>query len=216
MKLIAAPGLSYERQFWDNGCSRVAGLDEAGRGAWAGPVSAGAVILPSNNRISEKLSGVRDSKQMTPRQRAFWAEEIRKFALAWGVGFASNDEIDNLGILPATRLAMERALEKLYPPPQALLIDAVKLKSGNMPQQSIIRGDQLSLSISAASVLAKTERDSLMCALAEQYPGFSFEHHKGYGTKAHMAALEQHGVLDIHRKTYKPVGMILIKQSQGK
>jgi ribonuclease HII len=209
------PDLSFETLLWKDSFQFVAGLDEAGRGAWAGPVSAAAVILPPCTGIADRLGGVRDSKQMTPHQRFFWAIEIKRQALAWGIGFASSDEIDALGILPATRMAMRRALDQLNPAPQVLLIDALQLADIHLPQKAIIRGDQRSLSIAAASVLAKTERDTLMCHLAGVYSGYGFERHKGYGTKIHQTALQGLGALDIHRKSFKPVKIIVSKQTQG-
>lgn len=199
------PNLSYEFSLWQQGVSLIAGLDEAGRGAWAGPVAAAAVILSPASDLVERLSGVRDSKQMTARQRAFWAERIRTVALTWGVGFASCIEIDEIGIVPATRLAMQRALEKLVIAPQHLLIDAVSLPGVALPQTSLIKGDCKVLSISAASVLAKTERDRLMVSLDGEFPGYSFARHKGYGTAIHRAALENLGPCAQHRISFKPM-----------
>ena len=198
-----SPGLSYELPLWQQGLP-VAGLDEAGRGAWAGPVSAGAVILPADPCLLERLKGVRDSKQMTARQRQFWAEIIKQEALTWGVGFASNEEIDAIGILPATRLAMQRALEALFPVPRHLLIDALKLPLIKIPQTPIIHGDSLCLSIAAASVLAKTSRDSRMVEFSFSHPGYGFEKHKGYGTAAHRQAIKELGLCPLHRRTYRP------------
>jgi len=200
----AAPTLEFEQPLWQTGFSQVAGLDEAGRGAWAGPVAAGAVVLPPDPWIIERLEGVRDSKQMTPAQRAHWAAVIRREALACGTGFASHDEIDRLGLLPATRLAMARALEQLPRQPQHLLIDAVRLKT-SLPQTVLIRGDVRSLSIAAASILAKTARDALMVQMDQVYPGYAFHRHKGYGTAAHQQALLRLGACEIHRRCFTPV-----------
>ena len=183
---------------------RIAGIDEAGRGAWAGPVSAGAVILPADPWIVERLEGVRDSKQMTPLQRSYWADIIRREALAWGVGFASPDEIDLVGLLPATRLAMMRALRQMPLPPEHLLIDAMKLPSA-VSQTSLIKGDARSLSIAAASVLAKTARDSVMVSMDQRYPGYDFCLHKGYGTAFHQEALLRLGACEIHRRRFTPI-----------
>ena len=183
----------------------LAGLDEAGRGAWAGPVSAGAVILPQDADLCIQLKGVRDSKQMTPRQRATWAVKIRRTALAWGVGFASHTEIDALGILPATRLAMQRALAQLALPPQHLLLDAVRLPAVALPQTVLIKGDVRCLSIAAASVLAKTVRDELLVAWEQEYPGYGFARHKGYGTAAHRQALQEKGPCPLHRFSFAPI-----------
>jgi ribonuclease HII len=199
-----SPSLEFEQPLWQSGFSRVAGIDEAGRGAWAGPVSAGAVILPSDPWILERLDGVRDSKQMTPLQRGYWADVIRQESVGWGVGFASHDEVDLLGLLPATRLAMVRALRQMPFSPEALLIDAMRLPLA-IPQTSLIKGDARSLSIAAASVLAKTARDSFMIEMDAHYPGYDFCLHKGYGTAVHQAALLQLGASDIHRRRFTPV-----------
>jgi len=202
---VNQPTLAVEFGLWRQGISLVAGVDEAGRGAWAGPVAAGAVILSPAADLIERLKGVRDSKQMTARQRTFWAERIRAVALAWGVGFASCAEIDAIGIVPATRLAMGRALEQLEISPQHLLIDALRLPGVDLPQTAVIKGDAHILSIAAASVLAKTGRDAWMANLDCDYPGYGFARHKGYGTAAHRMALEGLGSCAEHRKTFKPL-----------
>lgn len=200
-----APDLRFENRLWDAGLPRVAGIDEAGRGAWAGPVSAGAVILPPGEEIAARLRGVRDSKQMVPAGRAMWAEVIKEQALAWGVGFASSQEIDALGIVPATRLAMARALACLGMPAWHLLVDALRLPEIAVPQTPLVKGDARSLSIAAASVLAKTARDALMAQLDDQYPAYGFARHKGYGTASHMQALQRVGPCPIHRFSFAPV-----------
>jgi len=200
-----SPDLSFELPLWAAGTLHLAGLDEAGRGAWAGPVAAAAVILPQDADLCIQLKGVRDSKQMTPRQRGVWAVEIRRTALAWGVGFASHTEIDALGILPATRLAMQRALAQLAFPPHHLLLDAVHLPEVALPQTVLIKGDVHSLSIAAASVLAKTVRDKLLVAWELEYPEYGFARHKGYGTAAHRQALQAKGPCPLHRLTFAPV-----------
>lgn len=201
-----SPDLSLELPLWRAGLGRLAGLDEAGRGAWAGPVYAAAVILPpSGEELLAKLRGVRDSKQMTARQRAIWAEKIRAVAAACGVGWATNDEIDAQGILPATRLAMQRAIEQLGPSPEHLLIDALRLPALLLPQTSLVRGDQRSLSIAAASVLAKTARDAFMAQLDAQFPGYGFAAHKGYGTARHRRALDELGPCPLHRFSFAPL-----------
>lgn len=205
MDIPTAPDLHFELSLWQAGQTAVAGLDEAGRGAWAGPVCAGAVILPPDPAVLNRLNGVRDSKQMTPRQRAAWAEQIQAAALTWGVGFASNEEIDAQGILPATRLAMQRALQALSLPPQHLLIDALRLPGDACPQTALIKGDARSLSIAAASVLAKTSRDALMTGLEEQFPGYGFARHKGYGTSQHREALVALGPCALHRFSFAPL-----------
>jgi ribonuclease HII len=206
---VIRPTLAVEFSLWQQGVSLVAGLDEAGRGAWAGPVAAGAVILSPAADLVERLKGVRDSKQMTPRQRAFWVERICAVAVAWGVGFASCTEIDACGIISATRLAMGRALEQLEITPHHLLIDALRLPDIDLPQTSVIKGDVKILSIAAASVLAKTARDAWMVRLDGNYPGYGFARHKGYGTAAHRAALESLGPCAEHRLSFKPLLTLL-------
>ncbi|MBP7227995.1 MAG: ribonuclease HII [Longilinea sp.] len=198
-----APTLDFEAALWRTGLRAIAGLDEAGRGAWAGPVAAAAVILPPD--CAAALAGVRDSKQMTARQRAEWAAIIRQKAIAWGVGMASVVEIDELGIVPATRLAMQRALDSLQHTAEHLLIDALRLPKVNTPQTALIKGDRRSLSIAAASVLAKTSRDALLCELEHAFPGYGFAQHKGYGTAAHRAALEHLGPCPQHRHSFHPI-----------
>jgi len=205
MTINTSPTLKLEQVFWNEGFSIVAGLDEAGRGAWAGPVTAGAVILSRAEDISKKLKGVRDSKQLTPRQRERLYSVIQRHVLSWGVGFASNIEIDAYGIVPATKLAMKRAISQLIPPPQALVIDAVQLKTVSLPQQSVNFGDSISLSIAAASILAKVSRDHWMMAAETRYPDYGFARHKGYGTRMHQIALKVCGICEIHRFSYKPI-----------
>lgn len=197
-----ADRLAFERCLWEGGWRRVAGLDEAGRGALAGPVCAAAVILPSDPAIAETLSGVRDSKQMTVVEREAWAPRIRAAALAWGVGFASAEEIDSLGIVAATKRAAGRALEALSPPPDALLTDYLIFPESELPQIALVKGDRRSLSVAAASVLAKTARDTLMRQLDAQYPGYGLAQHKGYGTPAHRSALARLGLSPLHRRSF--------------
>ena len=196
------PDLTFEKALWQAGISSVAGIDEAGRGALAGPVTAAAVILAANEKIDLRLEGVRDSKQMTPSQRHYWSGQIKEWAVTWGVGFASAEEIDQIGILPATYLAAERALEELKIAPDHLILDYLFLSECVLPQTSLVKGDQRSLSVAAASVLAKTTRDAFMIALNEQVPGYGFDRHKGYGTAFHCAALEKLGLSPAHRQTF--------------
>ncbi len=200
------PDLSFEQVLWDAGLTFVAGIDEAGRGALAGPVAAAAVVLPAEQEIRGWLKGVRDSKQMTPGQRETMRERILQFAAAWGVGFASAGEIDQLGILPATRLAACRALEELIPCPSHLLLDYLFLPDVTTPQTALVKGDCRSLSIAAASVLAKTSRDAHMRELDLDYPGYGFATHKGYGTVAHRQALHRLGVSPVHRSSFELLG----------
>lgn len=201
--MIANPDLTYETHLWPH-YNYIAGLDEAGRGALAGPVAVGAVILPGNPPfLSAALSGVRDSKQMAPLERESLAPRIRDTALAWCVAFASAGEVDSLGIVRATRLAALRALDGLLLTPHYLLTDfRLELPELDIPQTSLVRGDALCLSIAAASVLAKTARDELMRELDASYPGYGLGQHKGYGTPAHRLAMKRLGCSSIHRRTF--------------
>ena len=199
------PTLEFEYQLWEEGFRIVAGLDEAGRGAWAGPVYAAAVVLPTNNKILDLLSGVRDSKRMTPLQRDRWRGCIQSASVTWTVGSATHKEIDVLGIVPATCLAMQRALDDLVYQPNHLLVDYIQIRDCACPQLSLPKGDCRSLSIAAASVLAKTARDEYMRQLDTQYPGYGFARHKGYGTAQHQAALAKLGPCTIHRFSFKPI-----------
>ena len=197
------PDLSFEHKLWHGGLTNIAGMDEAGRGALAGPVAVGVVILPNKAHLSSTLSGVRDSKQMTPLAREQLAPRIKEFALTWGVGFASSDEIDLIGIVAATRLAALRAIETLSIFPDFLLTDfRLELPELDIPQASLVKGDVKCLSIAAASVLAKTKRDAWMCELDLQYPGYGLGKHKGYGTPFHRLAMKRLGYSAIHRKSF--------------
>jgi len=196
------PTIEFEKAFWQGGFFGVAGIDEAGRGAWAGPVCAAAVILPPDPSLSRILNGVRDSKLMTPLRREYWAPRIHEIALAWGVGFASNEEIDTLGIVPATKLAARRALEALSQNPDYLLTDYLVFPELVIPQTALVKGDQRSLSVAAASVLAKTARDARLREVELEYPGYGFARHKGYGTRQHRAGIAQMGLCAIHRKSF--------------
>ncbi len=198
-----APDLSLEMDLWQANIYHVAGIDEAGRGALAGPVSAAALILPPDLDISLQLMGVKDSKQLTPSERQYWAGQLRDLALAYGVGFASNQEIDEVGILPATRLAIQRALMQMSIQPQHLLVDYLELPDCPLPQTSIIKGDARSLSIASASILAKTSRDEYLVQLEDQYPGYGFARHKGYGTYAHRLAIGRLGFTPLHRRSFR-------------
>ena len=202
--MIQYPDLSYETNLWPY-YRHIAGLDEAGRGALAGPVAVGAVILPQDrSSLARSLAGVRDSKQMTPHERESLAPRIREAALTWNVGFASAEEIDSQGIVPATRLAALRALSGLSLAPQFLLTDfRLELPQLDVSQTALVKGDALCLSIAAASVLAKTSRDQLMCELDLHYSGYGLGKHKGYGTQAHRSALRQLGSSPIHRKSFE-------------
>ncbi len=210
--LPPSPDLSQETPLWAEGIKYIAGIDEAGRGALAGPVAAAAVILPPDHpKLPQTLNGVRDSKQMTPRQRAHWADQLPLVALAVGVGFATCEEIDQLGIVPATRLAAQRALDKLSIQPQHLLLDYLLLHDNPLPQTSLPKGDARSLSIAAASVMAKTIRDAHMVALSDAHPAYGFAAHKGYGTAFHRAALQEHGPTPVHRFSFRPLSELQLE-----
>lgn len=200
------PDLTFEFELLRDDCVHIAGLDEAGRGAWAGPVIAAAVILPLERfNLVWSLEGVRDSKQMTPIQRETWASRIHQVALTVGLGVASADEVDRLGLIPATREAMKRALTDLCEPPEHLLIDHLRLPEVALPQTALTRGDSRVLSIAAASVIAKVTRDQAMLTLDASFPGYGFARHKGYGTAEHRAALKRLGPCPFHRFTYAPI-----------
>jgi ribonuclease HII len=184
----------------------VCGVDEAGRGPLAGPVSAAAVILDPDCPIA----GLADSKKLSARQRDHLAGIIRKSALAWAVAYADVSEIDRLNILQATLLAMRRAVESLTVRPQQVLVDGLYCPSTGIPSRAVVRGDSRIAAISAASILAKTSRDALMLELHERYPRYGFAEHKGYPTAAHLAALREHGVSVVHRKSFRPVRDLLL------
>lgn len=199
------PTLSFELALWDMGNSYIAGIDEAGRGPLAGPVTAAAIILPHDPSLCEKLHGVRDSKQMTAADREYWADTIMADAVSFGIGSTSPAEIDQIGILPATRLAVQRALSNMPVLPQHLLLDYIQLPEVIIAQTSIVKGDARCLSIAAASILAKTSRDALMREMEDLYPGYGFAKHKGYATPEHLAALERLGPCPIHRYSFSPI-----------
>lgn len=199
------PGLEQELALWQAGYRRIAGLDEAGRGAWAGPVVAAAVVLPSDAAVIQRLTGVADSKQLTALQRERLFDLLSVQAASIGVGVVEASRIDAIGIAPATRQAMTEALAQLEPPADFLLIDYVRLAHLPTSQRSLVRGDSFVLSIAAASIIAKVTRDRLMVDLAKRFPTYGFERHKGYGTLQHQAALAQHGPCPIHRRSFQPV-----------
>jgi ribonuclease HII len=203
--LPQVPDLAFESSLWQAGCQIVAGVDEAGRGAMAGPVAAAAVILPRDPLLPSLLAGVRDSKQMTPAEREESRTRIQFVARSWAVGMASHLEIDRYGLVPATHLAALRALAGLSIQPDHLLLDYLFLEDFPASQTSLIKGDCRSLSIAAASVLAKTARDAWMCELDRQFPGYGFAEHKGYCTPVHKAMLRRLGLTPFHRRSFRPV-----------
>ena len=221
------PTFDLEYRLREQGYTAIAGVDEAGRGAWAGPLYAGAVVLDDVG--AGVLSGVvKDSKVMTPARRDQAYDLIIAHALSWGVGFSSHEEIDTLGLTRANQLAAERALQQLTQPYDYVLLDG-RLKishsvpiirphpapllppeRGRIPQQSIIDGDAKCLSIAAASIIAKVSRDRVMREYHTQYPEYGFDTHVGYGTREHQAALSAYGVCPIHRKSYSPIKKLLV------
>ena len=190
----------FERACLAQGHTLIAGIDEVGRGPLAGPVVAAAVILPTDHQIL----GLNDSKQLSEKKRDALAEEIQEHALAIGIGIVSPEEIDRINIYQASKQAMITAVQQLTIQPEHLLIDAMTLEL-DIPQEKIIKGDARSVSIAAASIIAKVYRDRLMKEYHEQYPFYDFDKNAGYGTKNHLLGLEQHGVTPIHRKTFAPI-----------
>jgi ribonuclease HII len=207
------PDLYFEKSLADSyQVACIAGVDEAGRGALAGPVFAAAVILPINKTgLEDLLVGVTDSKLLKPATRARLFAVIAGTAVAYAVGYSSAETIDTIGILPATRQAMIAAVDQLQPAAEALLIDGrIRLTAVNLPQLDIIRGDQRSLSVAAASIMAKVSRDHAMMTLDERYPAYGFARHKGYGTAAHIRMLERLGPCPEHRLSFAPLRRTLI------
>ncbi|SMP09676.1 RNase HII [Laceyella tengchongensis] len=195
----------YERECWSNGLTLVAGVDEAGRGPLAGPVVAAAVILPP----TFDATGLNDSKQLSEEMRTVLKQRIEQEALAVGVGIVDAAHIDKHNILQATYHAMRIALSQLTPSPQAILADAVKIPGVDIPQQGIVKGDSLSHSIAAASIIAKTTRDEWMKRAAQMYPAYGFEQHMGYGTPEHLEALRRFGPTPLHRRSFAPVREVI-------
>lgn len=190
--------LAFEQRARGRGYRLIAGIDEAGRGALAGPVVAAAVILPAGARIA----GVDDSKKLSPETRERLFDVIMAHALRVGVGMAGPKVIDRINILQATRLAMLEAVALLSPPPDYLLIDGIATIASPLPQKTVIKGDSLSLSIAAASIIAKVSRDRLMRELDQRYPGYGFAGHKGYGSAEHLEAIRRLGPSSVHRLTF--------------
>lgn len=199
--------LAYETHLWNEGYAVLAGVDEVGRGALAGPLTAGAVILPPLHDIERDAAfwtAVRDSKTVSVARRTVLAREIADRCLAWSVAAIEVEELDEVGVGAANRIAMERAVMDLEREPDALLIDAMTLDTG-VPQIGIIDGDALSLSVAAASIIAKVARDEVMIGHDPRWPQFGFARHKGYGVASHVAALRKHGPCPLHRRSFAPV-----------
>jgi ribonuclease HII len=201
------PTLTREKELWESGKLLIGGIDEAGRGSWAGPVVAAVVVLPQNHR---RITGVHDSKLVNEVNRARLYNIITERALDFGVGIVSNEVIDKIGILNATKLASKQAVEMLASKPDYLLCDALDLRQlVDIEQEAIIKGDQKIYTISCASIIAKVTRDNLMSSLGGNYSVYEFGRHKGYGTKLHQEMLSKYGVSDIHRRSYRPVKELL-------
>lgn len=195
----------YEKKYYQKGYTLIAGVDEVGRGPLVGPVVAAAVILPKDY----VLEGLTDSKKLSEKKRDKYYEIIKKDALSIGIGIISNDKIDEINIYEATKLAMKEAINNLNIKPEIVLTDAMKLDIQNI--EPIIKGDLKSITIAAASVIAKVTRDKMMYELDEKYPAYNFKNNKGYPTKDHLKALEEYGILKEHRKTYSPVKEQILK-----
>ena len=208
--LLGNPHSRWERWLAEGGFQAIAGLDEAGRGSWAGPLVAAAVILPPPTpALARRLQGLRDSKQLSAAQRERLAHVISSVALGVGLGRVPPGAIDLLGLSIAGRLAMQRAVQALPERPDYLLIDAFPLPSADCLQEAIVFGDALCRSIAAASVVAKVERDRLLDSLGQRYPGYGFPDNKGYGTRQHLRALKELGPTPEHRFSYAPVRAVL-------
>lgn len=193
----------YENELYNKGINYIAGVDEVGRGPLIGPVVTACVILPRDF----KCDGLTDSKKLTEKKREEYFDYIMENALSVSVGMMSEKVIDEVNIYEATKLAMYQAINNSKIKPEHVLIDAMKLENLDMPSTSIIKGDAKSISIAAASVIAKVTRDRMMLELDSEYPMYGFKKHKGYPTKQHVEAIEKYGILDSHRKTFKPVSL---------
>ncbi len=211
--------LQAENQLKQQGYQYIAGLDEVGRGSWAGPLVAAAIIFdPQKKYITQLWKKINSSKRITARQRNLLSSMIIKQAMSYGIGIISEKEIDQIGLGPANQLVMIRAIQHLSVQPDYLLIDGqIKLAQINLAKQSIIKGDEKILSIAAASIVAKVWRDHWMVTVAHQhYPQYLFDHHKGYGTKKHLELIKQYGVCPLHRRSFKPIRQLVNNKSFGK
>jgi len=198
--------IDFDSKYFDSNVA-LAGIDEAGRGAWAGPVVAAAVIMPKDNIID----GINDSKKLTPKKRDLLFDQIKSTYVSYGIGMIASDVIDQINILEASKKAMLMAVSQLSPQPNLILVDGNITLDTAISQKEVIDGDAKSYCIAAASIIAKVTRDRLMVSLSKDFPQYGFEKHKGYGTKVHQDALAEHGVLAIHRKSYRPVARIVSK-----
>ncbi|MFC1957883.1 ribonuclease HII [Chloroflexota bacterium] len=204
MNNLRIPSFTEEKILEAQGYRYIAGIDEVGRGALAGPVMAAAVILPGNIKTSW-IKQVRDSKQLSLAKRELLFHHIQKIAVAIGIGLADREVIDTRGIIKATQLAMKLAIDQLSPPAETLLIDYMHLPEVKLPQKGVVDGDSRCFSIACASIIAKVTRDHLMIEFDRAYPGYELAHHKGYGTREHLTCLRRLGPSSIHRQSFKPV-----------
>lgn len=216
MKVVdEADRFHFERELWLRGVTRVAGVDEAGRGPLAGPVAAAAVILPSHwgkSGFDPRLRGLNDSKQLTEAQREeYFAVLVSLPEVRYAIAVVDAAMIDRINILQATHRAMNEALAQLQPPPGHVLVDGKPVKSMQLPSTAIVKGDARSYSIAAASVLAKVTRDRMMLEFHRQYPAYGFAEHKGYGTPQHLAAIATHGPCPIHRRSFAPLKSVQVE-----
>jgi len=202
------PNLKKEVWLYQKGYQYIAGVDEVGRGAWAGPVVAAAVILPPNKRLKK----MRDSKKLLAKWRQYFYQRLIEECLDWAIGIVEVETIDFLGVAQASKLAMKKAVEGLKIKPQYLLVDAFSLADLDVPFEPIPKGDMTCFSIAAASIIAKVKRDEIMLKLAQKYPQYGFDRHKGYGTALHQQALETYGLCPIHRKSFKPIQLCLTRK----
>lgn len=192
--------LKFEKEAIENGCRLIGGIDEAGRGPLAGPVVSACVIMPLND--DDIIDGIDDSKKLSPKKRDMLFDKIKEKAISYYVSVVSEEVVDEINILEATKSSMRECVKKIFVKPDVLFIDAVDLKGTNIPVKPIIHGDALSYSIAAASILAKVTRDRIMEEYDKEYPEYGFAKHKGYGTKAHIEALKKYGACKIHRRTF--------------
>ena len=209
-ELESIDNYKYERELREKGITLIAGVDEVGRGPLVGPVVAACCILPEKFN----LEGLTDSKKLSEKKRDYFFEEIKKQAIAYGIGIVDHNKIDEVNIYEATNIAMKEAINNMRVKPEHILIDAMPLEL-DIPTTSIIKGDLKSITISAASVLAKVTRDRMLYELDDKYPMYDFKNNKGYGTKKHLEAIEEFGVIDEHRRSYSPVSDYLDKHKNN-
>ncbi|HLJ68702.1 MAG TPA: ribonuclease HII [Chloroflexota bacterium] len=204
------PPLDLEYALYAQGCRTIAGVDEVGRGSLAGPLVAAAIILPVDDpTLTQRLGAVRDSKQLSPGQRTEAFRTIREVAVAIGIGWAAHHVVDRRGLTAANRQALESAVRRLSPAPEAVLIDHFTLDGLELPQVSMPKGEARSLSIAAASIVAKVVRDRWMCRCDRRFPSYGFASHKGYGTRLHIDRLRAFGPSPLHRRSFQPVSGVL-------